>query len=374
MDNLTHTLFGATLARTRLGDAGRGTTAALLLASNAPDIDIVAAGGGSASYLRWHRGPTHGLLGIVVLAIVTAAIVWTGGRLVDRTRSAPTGRHGSPGRLASFGMLCAVSMIGVALHILMDVPTAYGTRVLSPFAWRWYAADWLPIIDVFLLVILAGGLLSGTFAPASRRRAALLALTLMAGNYGLRAITHRQALALAPRLFGPLLPAPCEPGAGVVEPSFVSWGQAPPPPVGARPCLARIAAMPSFLSPFRWRLVAQTSNGYELHDVDLLDTRLRKPETGREVFWRTSIRYPDVWTPAVERAARTDVGRIFLGFSRFPAARSFVTPSGEAIVRWNDMRFAGGIVELSAPRRPDPFAVTVRIAPDGHVVEERLGR
>jgi len=44
MDNLTHTLFGLTLARTPLGRAGRGTTAALILASSAPDIDIIAAG------------------------------------------------------------------------------------------------------------------------------------------------------------------------------------------------------------------------------------------------------------------------------------------------------------------------------------------
>jgi len=85
LDNVTHTLFGATLARTPLARAGRGTTAALLLASNAPDIDIVAAlGGGSIKYLEWHRGPTHGPLGVVVLAVVTAAIVSVGRRFYDR--------------------------------------------------------------------------------------------------------------------------------------------------------------------------------------------------------------------------------------------------------------------------------------------------
>ena len=49
MDNVTHTLFALTLARTPLG-RGRGTTAALVLASNAPDVDIVAALGGGAQY------------------------------------------------------------------------------------------------------------------------------------------------------------------------------------------------------------------------------------------------------------------------------------------------------------------------------------
>jgi len=65
LDNLTHSLFGLTLARTPLGRAGRGATTALFLASNAPDIDIVVTLGGAANYLEFHRGPTHGPLGVV---------------------------------------------------------------------------------------------------------------------------------------------------------------------------------------------------------------------------------------------------------------------------------------------------------------------
>ena len=69
MDNLTHSLFGLTLARTALGRGGRASTIALVLASNAPDIDIVATAGGSAKYLEWHRGPTHGLPGVIGLGL-----------------------------------------------------------------------------------------------------------------------------------------------------------------------------------------------------------------------------------------------------------------------------------------------------------------
>src|SRR5690242_6762323 len=129
MDNVTHTLFGATLARTPLARAGRGTTAALVLASNAPDIDIIAAlGGGSIKYLQWHRGPTHGPLGVVGLAVVTAVVVWVGRRIYDRRRDgAPpsnTDAAAAP-RDASFAMLVAVSAIGIVFHILMDLPTSY---------------------------------------------------------------------------------------------------------------------------------------------------------------------------------------------------------------------------------------------------------
>src|SRR5207244_10822516 len=79
MDNLTHTLFALTLARTPLGRAGRGTTTALVLASNAPDVDFVMSfvttARGSASYLQWHRGPTHGLIGVLALVAIDEMMV-----------------------------------------------------------------------------------------------------------------------------------------------------------------------------------------------------------------------------------------------------------------------------------------------------------
>src|ERR1041384_2845520 len=104
MDNLTHTLFAVTLGRTPLGRAGRGTTAALLLASNAPDIDIVTTAGGAVKYLAGTRGMTHGPIGIVGLAVASAAIVEGARGLV------PKWRH--PEEDATFGMLVAVSLIG----------------------------------------------------------------------------------------------------------------------------------------------------------------------------------------------------------------------------------------------------------------------
>src|SRR5882672_5895940 len=89
MDNLTHTLFALTLARTSLGRAGRGTTTALVLASNAPDLDILMTARGNASYLQWHRGPTHGLLGVLALGAIVALLVRAGQRLVDRRGARP---------------------------------------------------------------------------------------------------------------------------------------------------------------------------------------------------------------------------------------------------------------------------------------------
>src|SRR5262252_76410 len=125
MDNVTHTLFALTLARTRLGRVGRGSTAALVIASNAPDIDIVAAIGGGANYMKWHRGPTHGPLGVIGLGLLTAGIVWS----YSRWRAAST-RQETGGQDVPFVTLAALSSLAVLLHLLMDFPTSYGTRLL----------------------------------------------------------------------------------------------------------------------------------------------------------------------------------------------------------------------------------------------------
>jgi membrane-bound metal-dependent hydrolase YbcI (DUF457 family) len=387
LDNLTHTLFGLTLARTPLERGGRGITAALVVSSNAPDVDIVAAAGGAVSYLRWHRGPTHGPIGVVGLGLATAALVWAGYRIaphlksrlrkaVAGERTEPTPDHWRESRpeLASFVMLAGVSAIGILLHVLMDLPTSYGTRPLSPFDWNWYAVDWMPIVDVYLLMVLTAGLVFGRRFPATRRHNASIMLMLMAANYGLRGVAHHQALVLAPRLFGPALPQPCRPGADSAS-AIDRWprrdmGEWAAPPDGRR-CLVEIAAIPTFLSPFRWRVLAHLSNAYEVRELEILDRRLRDPA---DVSRRVRLRYPNQWTAIVERAATTRVGRVFLGFSRFPAARWAVDGNGVITVRWQDMRFAGTPIGGDQPiRQSNLFTATVRLSPDGRVVEQRLG-
>ena len=57
-----------------------------------------------------------------------------------------------------------------------------------------------------------------------------------------------------------------------------------------------------------------------------------------------------------------------------PAARSVVDTHGVTTVRWTDVRFAG-MIALDQPRSgPDLFTATVRLSPDGQILEEKLGR
>jgi hypothetical protein len=264
-------------------------------------------------------------------------------------------------------------MIGVVFHILMDLPTSYGLRILSPFDWHWFAWDWMPIVDIYLLIVLMAGLLFGRGSDGARRRNATIVLVLMAANYGVRAVAHTQALALVPRVFGATLPPLCdrEPAA---TPLIDRWPRrVPAAPVAGSRCLVDVAAMPTFTSPFAWRLIAQFSNAYELRDVDLLDARLRGDDTA-EAPWRTNVRYPNVWTPTVAAAAATHTGQVLLGFSRFPAARTALDAQGRAVVRITDMRFVNGPGSSPAqPSRNLMFTAHVRLGADGSVLDEGLG-
>jgi membrane-bound metal-dependent hydrolase YbcI (DUF457 family) len=370
VDNLTHTLFALTLARTPLGRGGRGTTAALVIASNAPDIDFVVNFVPATDYLVWHRGPTHGPLGVVGLGIVSAALVWVGRALANpaRTNPAVAGSHANSigsatsivgsasmgsasivgsgfSRIAAddapFGRLIVISMIGVLLHVLLDLPTSYGTRFLSPFSWRWYALDLMPIIDIYLWAILACGLLVGSLRPSARGRAAAVALMLMTANYGIRAVAHERALAAAAEQYGGTLPRPCDPSAafgGLLD----SWPKARTSGEGGAPCLIDTAALPSFLSPFEWRVIA------------------RLPAEYLEIEGDQAATVPNRWTPLAVEASRTRRAQVLLGFSRFPVVRVLEESSGASTVQFTDLRF---VANLGSPwlqgRRTALFTASV---------------
>lgn len=373
MDNLTHSLFGLTLARTPLGRAGRGVTAALLLGSNAPDIDIITTAGGTATYLEWHRGPTHGPVGIVGLGLATAAIVVAARGLLRRHTSNSVGEGQDARRDAAFGPLAMAATAAVLLHVLMDVPTSYGTRFLSPFSWTWFAEDWFPIIDFYLLTMLAAALWFGRSAP---QRNAAVALTLVLAYYGFRASLHGQAVATAPAVFGAQLPERCDDGADP-GPGIDSWPRRAPGradarglrDLAARRCVLEIAALPDFVSPFRWRLIAQLTNSYEVRTVDLLSRRGLRSSDARLL----AVRYPNQWTPAAVKASAAPMARTFLGFSRFPAVSSLTDADGSATVVWSDVRFVVSDGDVRSRRLPSLFGASVRIAADGTILSDRLG-
>src|SRR6266542_953051 len=187
MDNLTHTLTAVTLGHAGLNRKTRFATLALLLGSNLPDIDLAWSFRGSAGYLKYHRGITHSILGVTVLAVLLAfALHYLGSRTAPRKNAPPL----------NIRWLLATCWIATAGHLLLDFTNAYGVRPFLPFSGRWCAWGIMPIIDPMLLALLAAGWgLPALFRLISEevgagkpgfRRGAVIALAGMVLLWGLR--------------------------------------------------------------------------------------------------------------------------------------------------------------------------------------------
>ena len=354
MDNLTHSLVGYTLARAGLGRGTPAPVLTLLLASNAPDADIVTLlTGGAVGYLDAHRGFTHGPVGCLMLAAAVGGGVLGGAAALAR-------RQGNRSELSPRGALgtFALAWVGTVLHVLMDVPTSYGTRILSPFSQTWYAFDWMPIIDVYLWLALVGGLVWSHVAPRLAQRIAVGILLFLAADYGARAWFHHRALQDAAALTAAGTASPCAASPTFVRhPTMVEAAIA-----GPHSCIVA-AALPTFFSPMTWRAVRQYPGGYELSERRIGDA------SAAHSLW-----IPSEAGPLIARARATQTARVFLNFSRFPATRVVQTSPIEAVVRFVDVRFVGNPIEWDPQARArTPFVVTITIASGWRVLDERLG-
>lgn len=350
MDNLTHSLFGWTIARAGLGRRVPHATAALIAGSNIPDIDIVAGLHNGVDYLAVHRGPTHGPLGAIGLGLLTAAAISVWQAIASR-RASSSGDRRHARHFVGWWLLAT---IGIACHVLMDLPTSYGTRLLSPFVWTWYALDWMPIIDVYLWLVLLAGLAAAT--RIGRRRAAVIALGCMACDYSGRAILHERALSAA-SFDAAGVHAPC-----MTTPTLVAHnGGAHDSPAGSDVCL-EAAALPTFVSPFTWRVIRRHPNGYELSD--------------RRVFGRQAT-VQSAWlasdTRDVDRLRATGPGRVYLDFARFPIAEPVARTTSLTTVRLFDARFVLLPASARGTSASARLSVTLTLDASGRVVDQRFG-
>ena len=150
MDNFTHSMAGWALGQAGLKTRTRKGLAALILGANMPDIDVFF---GNAPWdpLAIHRGFTHGLVGgVVVMPPILAGLLW----LLDRWQLS-RGAAFKSGLPMRFGWLVLLSYLGAVSHPLLDLLTTYSVQLLSPFSDRWFHADGLFIIDLWLWLLLA---------------------------------------------------------------------------------------------------------------------------------------------------------------------------------------------------------------------------
>lgn len=296
MDPLTHSATGLFLGRAGFNRFSPYASWILVLAANAPDIDIVTLAGGQLSYLNYHRHLTHSLAAWPLMALLPVLLV----RLFARRPIRWLGAYG-------------ISLVAVASHLLLDYTNAYGIRLLLPFSSRWFRLDITNVVDLWIwavfLLALAGPVLVrlvnaeiGAGSKSSGRGLAVFALLFLTFYDAGRAVLHARAVAtLNSRVYA-----------------------------GAAP--RRVAALPGLVNPLRWRGLVETPDAYTVVDFSLRDEF--NPARGT-VFYKAEP------GPAIQAANRSLVFRDFFKFSQFPLERTtpIASPEGGIRVEALDMRF-----------------------------------
>jgi inner membrane protein len=299
MDNLTHTATGLFLSRVGLKRWTPLAAPIVMLAANAPDVDIVSAAGGSLNYLHFHRHLTHSLLAMPLMALLPVLLV----RLIARK---PVNWLGA----------WAAAMIAVASHLLLDLTNSYGIRLLLPFSARWMRLDITNVVDVWIWVVFffsiaapfLGRLVGSEIGSRATkpalygRGAAWCALAFLLLYNGGRAALHARAVAIAD--------------------SRVYQGATP----------LRVAAVPNATNPWRWRAIVETSDFYAMQYVQLGD---EFDPTHADIYHKPD---PD---PAIDVARRERTFDEFLKFSQYPLWQVSPAPEPEnaKTVEVIDLRF-----------------------------------
>ncbi len=149
MDPLTHTCVGAGLSAAGLRRTTALATPTLILAANAPDIDIFTSFGAPYLSLELRRGLTHGVPALLVLPVLVTALVLGWDRWIRRRRRPDA----EPTRALP---LWALATLGVWTHPALDWLNTYGMRWFLPFDGRWSYGDAVFIMDPWLWLLLVG--------------------------------------------------------------------------------------------------------------------------------------------------------------------------------------------------------------------------
>jgi membrane-bound metal-dependent hydrolase YbcI (DUF457 family) len=311
MDNLAHSLLG--LAMAQAGPArrwGKGATAALVIASNAADVDVLLAAPHGALAALVRRGPTHSAFGGPLLCFLTAALL----KLVYRRQR--------------FGVLLGLCAAGWAGHVAFDLLNSYGVMLLAPFSRARWELGCVFIVDLAVWgILLAPTVLSlvppGPLAAGwtNRERQARIALAGLCG-YLLACGTLREASVRA-------LERATAGDAGV------SCRYVFPEPFG----------------PHRFRGVARRPGEWEVFLVRPLSGSV---EPVRRVPTAASS------SPAVSAALATRGGRLLETFLAAPVWT--VSPDRVEVY---DLRFSSVLLDWREP----PFAFSFSRGPGGRVAE-----
>jgi inner membrane protein len=297
MEPVTHFLTGACIGRAGLNRKTAYATLAAVLAAEAADLDVLWGLGGQVEELKHHRGITHTLIAVPVVAAVIVGFVallhrWFEGRRVRKLAAlkldpnAPLPRRLEP-QAVRWGWLYLAAVIAALSHLFLDWTNNYGIRPFFPFNPRWYAGSFVfiaePVLWALLLAAvlipwllgLVGGEIGARRKPYRGRGWAIFALVGMAIVWGGRWSEHAHALAM-------------------VANAQVT-ADAP----------TRAAAEPYMVNPFRWHLILETPGYYQTAEVDTRSGQIDS-DAQRDVLYKPPA------DAAVQAAKQTPLGQAYL--------------------------------------------------------------
>jgi inner membrane protein len=162
LDNITHSLAGIAIADAVMGKRAAGTQRPMLIgagmiAANLPDLDLVytVITPSPVGYLLHHRGHTHTVVGIVVLAALVILSYWwvpsvRGMRVFERLR------------------FWLVIVAGLVSHLLFDALNSYGVHPFYPSDNQWYFGDAVFIFEPLIWVVLGAAAIGSARTRAAR--------------------------------------------------------------------------------------------------------------------------------------------------------------------------------------------------------------
>jgi inner membrane protein len=188
LDSLTHIAIGSAIGMATMGARVPRWRAALWgsVCATLPDLDVFVRHGDPIRDMTFHRGHSHSLLWLTLLAPLLA---WLISRL-----------HREPALFKRWWLLVFLALI---FHPLLDVMTVYGTQLFLPFTDHPFGVGSIFIIDpLFTLPVMIGALVALFWRSprALRWNAVGIALSAAYLAWGVGAQQHvtgiaRQALA-----------------------------------------------------------------------------------------------------------------------------------------------------------------------------------
>jgi inner membrane protein len=369
MEPVTHILTGACIARAGCNRRAAYATLTMAVAAEFPDIDTLWALRGPIAGFQHHRGITHTLVGIPVEAGIIVAAIYALHRFRVRRAAHQTEPRRKPLTHAPvrWGLLYVFALAALFSHLLLDYSNNYGLRLFFPFIPHWYAGSFVFIFDplIFLLLLMAFvmpllfGLINNEVGarrqPFRGSGWAKTALVCILGVWCLRAVEHARAVQLA--------------GA-----QSMTINRADAPPEFLQPL--RVLANPDPLSPFRWHMVSDFGNFYQLGEADLLSGVLTPAQ---------DIHPKPEASAALTAAEASALGRVYMDWSPMPFIS--VSPPGDparladaseepgsianTLVIFRDPRFMIDVPLLRSRRNP-PLTGEVEVDPQNHVVRQTM--